>query len=153
MVFSHDIVIVGAGLAGLRAAMEIASLADVALISKVYPTWSHSGAPKAESPPRWETKSRIPGNGTCTIPSKGGLFTDQDAAEILARDAPRAIYELEHLGVPFNRTADGKIAQRAFGGHTRNFGEAAIRRACHAADRSGRVILDTLYWESDPGED
>ena len=77
----------------------------------------------------------------------GDYLTDQDAAEILAKDAPRAIYELEHMGVPFNRTAEGKIAQRAFGGHTKNFGEASIRRACHAADRSGRVMLDILYWE------
>jgi len=80
---------------------------------------------------------------------KGGDYlTDQDAAEILAQDAPRAVYELEHMGVPFNRTADGRIAQRAFGGHTSNFGKAAIKRACHAADRTGRVILDTLYWET-----
>jgi succinate dehydrogenase / fumarate reductase flavoprotein subunit len=71
---------------------------------------------------------------------------DQDAIEILARDAPRTVYELEHLGVPFNRTGDGRIAQRAFGGHTSNFGKAPIKRACYAADRTGRVILDTL-WE------
>jgi succinate dehydrogenase / fumarate reductase flavoprotein subunit len=71
---------------------------------------------------------------------------DQDAIETLAKDAPRTIYELEHLGVPFNRTAEGKIAQRAFGGHTSNFGKAAVKRACYAADRTGRVILDTL-WE------
>jgi len=73
---------------------------------------------------------------------------DQDAIEIMARDAPRTIYELEHLGVPFNRTPDGKIAQRAFGGHTRNFGEAPVKRACYAADRTGRVILDTLWEKS-----
>ncbi len=73
---------------------------------------------------------------------------DQDAIEIMARDAPRTIYELEHMGVPFNRTAEGKIAQRAFGGHTRNFGEAAVKRACFAADRTGRVILDTLWEKS-----
>ena len=149
MVFQHDIVIVGAGLAGLRAAMEIASSADVALISKVYPTRSHSGAAQGgiaaalgnEEPDSWEWHMYDTVKG-------GDYLTDQDAAEILARDAPRAIYELEHLGVPFNRTADGRIAQRAFGGHTRNFGQAAIKRACHAADRSGRVILDTLYWEA-----
>jgi succinate dehydrogenase / fumarate reductase flavoprotein subunit len=80
---------------------------------------------------------------------KGGDYlTDQDAAEILAQDAIRAVYELEHMGVPFNRTAEGKIAQRAFGGHTRNFGEAAVKRACYAADRTGRVILDTLAGEA-----
>ena len=76
---------------------------------------------------------------------KGGDYlTDQDAAEVLAKDAIRAVYELEHMGVPFNRTADGTIAQRAFGGHTKEFGEAPIKRACYAADRTGRVILDTL---------
>ena len=149
MVFQHDIVIVGAGLAGLRAAMEIASSANVALISKVYPTRSHSGAAQGgiaaalgnEEPDSWEWHMYDTVKG-------GDYLTDQDAAEILARDAPRAIYELEHMGVPFNRTADGRIAQRAFGGHTSNFGQAAIKRACHAADRSGRVILDTLYWEA-----
>ncbi len=76
---------------------------------------------------------------------KGGDYlTDQDVAETLAKDAARAIYELEHMGVPFSRTPEGRIAQRAFGGHTKNFGEAAIKRACYAADRTGRVILDTL---------
>ena len=149
MIFQHDIVIVGSGLAGLRAAMEIASSADVALISKVYPTRSHSGAAQGgiaaalgnEEPDSWEWHMYDTVKG-------GDYLADQDAAEILAQDGPRAIYELEHMGVPFNRTADGRIAQRAFGGHTRNFGQAAIKRACHAADRSGRVILDTLYWEA-----
>ena len=149
MNFKHDIVIVGSGLAGLRAAMEIAASADVALISKVYPTRSHSGAAQGgiaaalgnEEPDSWEWHMYDTVKG-------GDYLTDQDAAEILAQDAPRAIYELEHMGVPFNRTADGKIAQRAFGGHTSHFGQAAIKRACHAADRSGRVILDTLYWDA-----
>ncbi len=147
MIFQHDIVIVGSGLAGLRAAMEIAASANVALISKVYPTRSHSGAAQGgiaaalgnEEPDSWEWHMYDTVKG-------GDYLPDQDAAEILAQDGPRAIYELEHMGVPFNRTADGKIAQRAFGGHTSNFGQAAIKRACHAADRSGRVILDTLYW-------
>jgi succinate dehydrogenase / fumarate reductase flavoprotein subunit len=70
---------------------------------------------------------------------------DQDAIEILARDAPRAIIELEHMGVPFSRTAEGKIAQRAFGGHTREYGVAPVKRACYASDRTGRVTMDTLY--------
>lgn len=149
MVFKHDIVIVGSGLAGLRAAMEAAGVADVGLISKVYPTRSHSGAAQGgiaaalgnEEPDSWEWHMYDTVKG-------GDYLTDQDAAEILAQDAPRAVYELEHMGVPFNRTADGRIAQRAFGGHTSNFGKAAIKRACHAADRTGRVILDTLYWET-----
>ncbi len=149
MVFKHDIVIVGSGLAGLRAAMEVAEKADVALISKVYPTRSHSGAAQGgiaaalgnEEPDSWEWHMYDTVKG-------GDYLTDQDAAEILAQDAPRAVYELEHLGVPFNRTPEGKIAQRPFGGHTREFGKAAIKRACHAADHTGRVILDTLYWET-----
>lgn len=149
MNFKHDVLIVGAGLAGLRAAVEIAGRRDVALISKVYPTRSHSGAAQGgiagalgnEEPDSWEWHMYD------TI--KGSDFlADQDAAEILTRDAPRAIYELEHMGVPFNRTDAGKIAQRAFGGHTRDFGKAPVKRACHAADRTGRVIMDTLYFES-----
>ncbi len=149
MVFNHDIVIVGSGLAGLRAALEAVGKADVALISKVYPTRSHSGAAQGgiaaalgnEEPDSWEWHMYDTVKG-------GDYLSDQDAAEILAADAPRAVYELEHLGVPFDRRTDGPIAQRAFGGHTRNFGEAAVKRACHAADRTGRVILDTLYWET-----
>ncbi len=149
MIFRHDVVVVGSGLAGLRAAMEVAPSAHVALISKVYPTRSHSGAAQGgiaaalgnEEPDSWEWHMFDTVKG-------GDYLTDQDAAEILAQDAPRAIFELEHMGVPFNRTAEGKIAQRAFGGHTSHFGQAAIKRVCHAADRSGRVILDTLYWNA-----
>ncbi len=149
MEFSHDVVVVGAGLAGLRATVELAGRCDVALLSKVYPTRSHSGAAQGgisaalgnEGPDSWEWHMYDTVKG-------GDFLTDQDAAEILAKDAPRAIYELEHMGVPFNRTPEGTIAQRAFGGHTRNFGEAAVKRACYAADRTGRVILDTLYGAS-----
>ena len=149
MIFRHDIVIVGAGLAGLRAALEAAGNADVALVSKVYPTRSHSGAAQGgiaaalgnEEPDSWEWHMYDTVKG-------GDYLTDQDIAEILAKDAPRAIYELEHLGVPFNRTPDGRIAQRAFGGHTRDFGRAPVKRACYAADRSGRVMMDTLYFEA-----
>jgi succinate dehydrogenase / fumarate reductase flavoprotein subunit len=149
MVFKHDVLIVGAGLAGLRAATEVAGKADVALLSKVYPTRSHSGAAQGgiaaalenEEPDSWEWHMYDTVKG-------GDYLSDQDAAEILARDAIRAVYELEHMGVPFNRTPEGKIAQRCFGGHTRNFGEAAIKRICYAADRSGRVIMDTLYFDA-----
>jgi succinate dehydrogenase / fumarate reductase flavoprotein subunit len=148
MQFNHEVLIIGSGLAGLRAAMEVAGTADVALISKVYPTRSHSGAAQGgiaaalgnEEPDSWEWHMYDTVKG-------GDYLTDQDAAAVLAQDAPRAIYELEHLGVPFNRTPDGRIAQRAFGGHTSNYGQAAVKRACHAADRSGRVILDSLYWQ------
>jgi succinate dehydrogenase / fumarate reductase flavoprotein subunit len=133
----------------LRAALEVAGDADVALISNVFPTRSHSGAAQGgigaalgnEEPDSWEWHMYDTVKG-------GDYLTDQDAAEVLARDAIRAVVELEHMGVPFNRTPEGKIAQRAFGGHTRNFGEAAIKRACYAADRTGRVILDTLFGEA-----
>jgi succinate dehydrogenase / fumarate reductase flavoprotein subunit len=149
VIFKHDIVIVGAGLAGLRAAVEAAEHADVALISKVFPTRSHSGAAQGgiaaalgnEEPDSWEWHMYDTVKG-------GDFLTDQDAAEVLAKDGPRAIYELEHMGVPFNRTPSGTIAQRAFGGHTRELGRAPVKRACHAADRTGRVILDTLYGEA-----
>src|SRR5512139_3223435 len=125
MMHRHDIVVVGSGLAGLRAAMEVAGVADVALISKVYPTRSHSGAAQGgiaaalgnEEPDSWEWHMYDTVKG-------GDYLTDQDVAEVLSMDAGRAVYELEHMGVPFNRTPDGKIAQRNFGGHTRDFGKA-----------------------------
>ncbi|NIS60080.1 MAG: succinate dehydrogenase flavoprotein subunit [Proteobacteria bacterium] len=146
MHFQHDVVIVGSGLAGLRAAIEVMGVGDVAIISKVLPTRSHSGAAQGgitaalgnEEEDRWEWHMFD------TI--KGGDYLgDQDAIEILAKDAPRAIYELEHMGVPFSRNETGMIAQRAFGGHTRDYGKAPVRRACYAADRTGRVTMDTLY--------
>ena len=149
MVFQHDVLIVGAGLAGLRAATEIAGKADVALLSKVYPTRSHSGAAQGgiaaalqnEEPDSWEWHMYDTVKG-------GDYLSDQDAAEILAKDAIRAVYELEHMGVPFNRTPEGKIAQRFFGGHTSNFGKAPVKRICYASDRTGRVIMDTLYFDA-----
>ena len=149
MIQKHDVIIIGAGLAGLRAAVEAAEHADVALISKVFPTRSHSGAAQGgiaaalgnEEPDSWEWHMYDTVKG-------GDFLTDQDAAGVLAKDAPRAIYELEHMGVPFNRTENGRIAQRAFGGHTSDFGQTPIKRACHAADRTGRVILDTLYGDA-----
>ena len=147
--FKHDVVIVGAGLAGLRAAVEVTGKVDVALVSKVYPTRSHSGAAQGgiaaalgnEEPDSWEWHMYDTVKG-------GDFLTDQDAAEVLARDGARAVYELEHMGVPFNRTPQGTIAQRAFGGHTGDFGKRAIKRACHAADRTGRVVQDTLHLEA-----
>ena len=142
----HDIVVVGAGLAGLRAAVECAQGTDVAVVSKVLPTRSHSGAAQGgitaalgnEEEDRWEWHFYDTVKG-------GDYLGDQDAIEIMVRDAPRAIYELEHMGVPFSRTAAGLIAQRNFGGHTREYGKKPVKRACHAADHSGRVVLDTLY--------
>ncbi|OPY84480.1 MAG: Succinate dehydrogenase flavoprotein subunit [Syntrophorhabdus sp. PtaU1.Bin153] len=146
MIFNHEIVIVGAGLAGLRAAVEAVETVDVAVVSKVLPTRSHSGAAQGgitaalgneeEDQWEWHLFDTIKG---------GDYLGDQDAIEIMVRDAPRAIYELEHMGVPFSRTRDGRIAQRNFGGHTREYGKAPVKRACHAADHTGRVVLDTLY--------
>jgi succinate dehydrogenase / fumarate reductase flavoprotein subunit len=145
----YDVVIIGSGLAGLRAAIELGEDTRVAVISKVFATRSHSGAAQGgigaalgnEEEDNWEWHMFDTVKGS-------DYLGDQDAIEIMARDAPRTIYELEHMGVPFNRTTEGKIAQRAFGGHTRNFGEAAVKRACFAADRTGRVILDTLWEKS-----
>ena len=149
MKHQYDVIIVGAGLAGLRAAVEIGKDAKVAVLTKVFATRSHSGAAQGgigaalgnEEEDHWEWHMFDTVKGS-------DYLGDQDAIEILAKDAPRAIYELENLGVPFNRTAEGKIAQRAFGGHTRNYGEAPVKRACYAATRTGRVILDTLWEQS-----
>jgi succinate dehydrogenase / fumarate reductase flavoprotein subunit len=146
MVLDHDIVIVGAGLAGLRAAVEAADTADVAVVSKVLPTRSHSGAAQGgitaalgnEEEDRWEWHFFDTVKG-------GDYLGDEDAIEIMVKDAPRVIYELEHMGVPFSRTPDGRIAQRNFGGHTKGYGKGSVKRACYVADHTGRVVLDTLY--------
>ncbi len=146
MNFQHDIVIVGAGIAGLRAAVECAGESDVAVVSKVFPTRSHSCAAQGgiaasisnEEEDHWEWHMFDTVKGS-------DYLADQDAVETMAKDAPRAIYELEHMGVPFSRNAEGKIAQRNFGGHTRDYGKAPVKRACHASDRTGRVSMDTLY--------
>jgi succinate dehydrogenase / fumarate reductase flavoprotein subunit len=142
---TFDAVIVGAGGAGLRAAVELAGR-DVAVVSKLYPPRSHTGAAQGgigaalgnleEDHPEWHTFDTIKG---------GDYLVDQDAAEFMCQDAVETVYELEHWGLPFDRTPDGRIAQRRFGGHTRNFGEGPVRRACHAADRTGHMILQTLY--------
>ncbi|GER85603.1 MAG: succinate dehydrogenase flavoprotein subunit [Thermogemmatispora sp.] len=140
-----DVVIVGAGGAGLMAAMQLPN-ASVAVLSKVYPTRSHTGAAQGgvaaalgnleEDHWKWHMYDTVKG---------GDYLVDQPAAEILARDAIDAIYELEHRGLPFNRTPDGRIDQRRFGGHTRNYGEAPVRRSCYAADRTGHMLLQTMY--------
>ncbi len=142
---TFDAVIVGAGGAGLRAAVELAGR-RVAVVSKLYPPRSHTGTAQGgigaalgnleEDYPEWHTFDTVKG---------GDYLVDQDAAELMCQEAVETVYELEHWGLPFDRTPDGRIAQRRFGGHTRNFGEAPVRRACHAADRTGHMILQTLY--------
>ena len=142
----YDVVIVGAGGAGMRAAIEAGPRARTAVISKLYPTRSHTGAAQGgmaaalanveEDSWEWHTFDTIKG---------GDYLVDQDAAEILAREAIDAVIDLENMGLPFNRTPEGKIDQRRFGGHTRDHGKAPVRRACYAADRTGHMILQTLF--------
>ena len=143
---THDAVIVGAGGAGMRAAIATSDQVRTAVISKLYPTRSHTGTAQGgvcaalanveEDYPEWHAFDTVKG---------GDYLVDQPAALIMCGEAPRDIYELEHWGLPFNRTPDGKIDQRRFGGHTRNHGEAPVKRACYAADRTGHMILQTLY--------
>ena len=145
-VHKYDVVIVGAGGAGMRAALESSSRARTAVLTKLYPTRSHTGAAQGgmcaalanveEDNWEWHTFDTIKG---------GDYLVDQDAAEIMCREAIDAVIDLEKMGLPFNRTPEGKIDQRRFGGHTRNHGEAAVRRSCFAADRTGHMILQTLY--------
>ena len=142
----YDVVIVGAGGAGMRAALESGTRVRTAVLTKLYPTRSHTGAAQGgmcaalanveEDNWEWHTFDTIKG---------GDYLVDQDAAEIMCKEAIEAVIDLEKMGLPFNRTPEGRIDQRRFGGHTRNHGEAAVRRACYAADRTGHMILQTLY--------
>ncbi|MBK6763267.1 MAG: succinate dehydrogenase flavoprotein subunit [Micrococcales bacterium] len=145
-IHQHDVLIVGAGGAGMRAALESSTRARTAVLTKLYPTRSHTGAAQGgmcaalanveEDNWEWHTFDTIKG---------GDYLVDQDAAEIMCKEAIDAVIDLEKMGLPFNRTPEGRIDQRRFGGHTRNHGEDAVRRACYAADRTGHMILQTLY--------
>ena len=147
---TYDVVVVGAGGSGLRAALGCAQAGlRTACVTKVFPTRSHTVAAQGgisaslgnmgKDDWRWHMYDTVKGSD---------WLGDQDAIEYLVRNAPAAVYELEHWGVPFSRTEDGKIYQRAFGGMTSNFGEAPIQRTCAAADRTGHAILHTLYGQS-----
>lgn len=147
----YDVLVVGAGGAGLMASLYAAKSKNVsvAVISKLYPTRSHTGAAQGgvgaalgnvnEDHWEWHMFDTIKG---------GDYLTDQDAAEIFAKDVIEAVYELEHMGLPFSRLDNGKIAQRKFGGHTREYGKSAVERACYAVDRTGHMILQTLYQQN-----
>ena len=145
-VHKYDVVIIGAGGAGMRAAIEAGQRSRTAVLTKLYPTRSHTGAAQGgmcaalanveEDNWEWHTFDTIKG---------GDYLVDQDAAEVMAKEAIDAVLDLEKMGLPFNRTPEGKIDQRRFGGHTRDHGKAPVRRACYAADRTGHMILQTLY--------
>jgi len=146
MIHQFETVIVGSGGSGLYAALEASQRSQTAVLSKLYPIRSHTGAAQGgisaalgnveEDKPEWHAFDTVKG---------GDYLVDQQAAKILAEEAIQAVYDLENRGLPFNRTPEGRIDQRRFGGHTCNFGEAPVRRACYAADRTGHMILQTLY--------
>nr|WP_255592360.1 succinate dehydrogenase flavoprotein subunit [Bordetella sp. BOR01] len=142
-----DVVVVGAGGAGMRCSLQLAQAGlSVAVLSKVFPTRSHTVAAQggvsaslgnmSEDNWYWHMYDTVKGSD---------WLGDQDAIEFMCREAPNAVYELEHFGMPFDRNADGTIYQRPFGGHTANFGEKPVQRACAAADRTGHALLHTLY--------
>ncbi len=142
----HEAIIVGAGGAGLMAALYASRAADTAVLSKLYPTRSHTGTAQGgisaafgnleEDRWEWHVYDTVKGSD---------FLGDQDAIEILAQDSIEVVRELEHMGMPFDRTPEGLIAQRRFGGHTKDFGEEPVKRACFSADRTGHMILQTLY--------
>ncbi|HEX9696937.1 MAG TPA: succinate dehydrogenase flavoprotein subunit [Actinomycetota bacterium] len=145
-IHEFDAVIIGAGGAGMRAALEASQHVRTAVITKLYPTRSHTGAAQGgmcaalanveEDNWEWHVYDTVKG---------GDFLVDQDAAEIMCKEAIDAVLELERWGLPFNRTPEGKIDQRRFGGHTAEHGKAPVKRACYAADRTGHMILQTLY--------
>jgi succinate dehydrogenase / fumarate reductase flavoprotein subunit len=143
---SYDAIVVGAGGAGLMAALELSQHASTAVLSKLYPTRSHTGTAQGgigaalgnleEDMWEWHAFDTVKGSD---------YLADQDAVDVMCQEAIDAVYTLEHMGLPFDRTPDGKIAQRRFGGHTNNITKQPVMRACHSADRTGHMILQTLY--------
>lgn len=142
----YDVLVVGAGGAGLMAALYASKSTSTAVISKLYPTRSHTGTAQGgvgaalgnegEDHPEWHTYDTVKGSD---------YLGDQDAIEFMCQEAVQTVYELEHMGLPFSRTPEGRIAQRPFGGHTNNVTGKPVPRACYAADRTGHMILQTLY--------
>jgi succinate dehydrogenase / fumarate reductase flavoprotein subunit len=141
-----EVIVVGAGGAGLMAGLNASRSAKTAIITKLYPTRSHTGTAQGgigaalgseeEDHPEWHTYDTVKGSD---------YLGDQDAIEFMCEEAVQAVYELEHMGLPFDRTPEGRISQRPFGGHTNNVTGKPVKRACHAADRTGHMILQTLY--------
>ena len=146
MIHRYDVIVIGAGGAGLNAALYASRGAKTAVLTKLYPTRSHTGTAQGgigaalgnleEDHPAWHVFDTIKGSD---------YLADQDAVQILCNEAVEMVYELEHYGLPFDRTDDGRISQRPFGGHTNNATKKPVRRACHAADRTGHMILQTVY--------
>jgi len=145
-IHTYDTIIVGAGGAGMRAALEASKRSRTAVLTKLYPTRSHTGAAQGgmcaalanveDDNWEWHTYDTVKG---------GDYLVDQDAAEIMCKEAIDAVLDLEKMGLPFSRTPEGKIDQRRFGGHTKDHGKAPVHRSCYAADRTGHMILQTLY--------
>ncbi len=145
-----DVVIVGAGGSGMRASLQLARAGlNVAVLSKVFPTRSHTVAAQGGIGASLGNMSEDNWHYHFYDTVKGSDWLgDQDAIEFMCREAPKVVYELEHLGMPFDRNADGTIYQRPFGGHTANYGEKPVQRACAAADRTGHAMLHTLYQQN-----
>ena len=145
-----DVVIIGAGGSGMRAALELSRAGlNVASLSKVFPTRSHTVAAQGGVSASLGNMSEDNWHYHFYDTVKGGdWLSDQDAVEFMCREAPNVVYELEHFGMPFDRNADGTIYQRPFGGHTANYGEKPVQRACAAADRTGHAMLHTLYQQN-----
>ena len=145
-IHKFEVIVVGAGGAGLMAALYASKNADTAVISKLYPTRSHTGTAQGgvgaalgnseEDHPEWHTYDTVKGSD---------YLGDQEEIEFMCSEAVSTVYELEHMGLPFSRTPEGRIAQRPFGGHTNNDTGLPVHRACYAADRTGHMILQTLY--------